>query len=461
MDDHPTAKQLEQYRERSLSSDVFDAIHNHIISCAVCGDKYNALPEARRNYANLLSVLLPEPGDRPYHLSYEQVAAYVDQMLGEIDLQIAESHLEVCPQCRDDVQNLQAFKAENLAEETPQPLTKRVDSGLGLRRIYWPAQLQLKIVVAIVLAVGAIALLALTVMRARISDPAEFGTNPGNANSTSNRNSSEITRGADNRATKEPGIESKPLTPEPPLTSTSPPQTNIALNDGGRRVTLDEQGNAVGLEHLSEALRKAVTVALKTQKIIKPPIVEELNDKPSRLLSESGDDAPFQLLSPLGEVILSDRPTFRWQPLKGAGNYVVTITDVDLNEVASSEPLTVPEWKIAKPLAPGVIYSWQVTALKDGQKITTPVLPAPQAKFKVLEVTKAEALRSAIRSCSDSHLALSVLYAQSGLLAESERELQSLVTANPGSRTLQNLLQSIQSLKTNRTKRGSFRRAHR
>ena len=175
--------------------------------------------------------------------------------------------------------------------------------------------------------------------------------------------------------------------------------------------------------------------------------IEELNDKPSRLLGESGDDVPFQLLSPIGEVILGNRPTFRWLPLKGASSYVVTVTDARLNEVASSEHLTVPEWKISRPLTPGVIYSWQVTALKDGQKITTPVLPAPQARFKVLELTRAEALRSAIRGNADSHLALSVLYAQSGLLAEAEREMQSLVKANPGSRALRKLLRSLQSLK--------------
>jgi predicted anti-sigma-YlaC factor YlaD len=442
MDDHPTAKQLEQYSERSLSPEVFAVIHNHIISCVVCRDKYNALAQARQNYANLLSVLLPEPEDRPYHLSYEQVAAYVDQVPGQIDIQIAESHLEVCPQCRDDVRNLQEFKAENFARGVTQPLPQKADYRLGHRRIYWPAYSPLKIAAAIVLTVGTIALLALTLMWAGISGPAELGINTGNSNSVTNNNSSEISPGD-----KENGIKPNLLSPEPSDTSTGVNQASIVLIDGGRKITLDEQGNAVGLEHLSEALRNAVKLALKTQKIIKPLIIEELNDKPSRLLGESGDDVPFQLLSPIGEVILGNRPTFRWLPLKGASSYVVTITDARLNEVASSEHLTVPEWKISRPLAPGVIYSWQVTALKDGQKITTPVLPAPQARFKVLELTRAEALRAAIRGNADSHLALSVLYAQSGLLAEAEREMQSLVKTNPGSRTLRKLLRSVQSLK--------------
>jgi hypothetical protein len=447
MDEHPTAKQLEQYSERSLSPEGLDVVHNHIISCVVCGDKYNALLESRQNYTNLLAGLLPESGDSPYHLSYEQVAAYVDQVPGQIDIQIAESHLEVCPQCRDDVRNLQEFKAENSASRVTQSLPPKADYQLGHRRIYWPTDSQLKIAAAIVLTVGAIALLALTPMWSGIFIPVDLSINTGNSNSTANNNSSEIDPGADNRASEENGIKPNPLSPEPGGTSTGVNPGSIVLIDGGRKITLDEQGNAVGLEHLSKALRNAVELALKTQKIIKPPIVEELNDKPGRLLGDSGDDVPFQLLSPIGEVILNNRPTFRWLPLKGAASYVVTITDAELNEVASSEHLTMPEWKISKPLAPGVIYSWQVTALKDGQKITTPVLPAPQAKFKVLELTRAEALRSAIRSNTDSHLALSVLYAQSGLLAESERELQSLLKTNPGSRALRNLLRSVQSLK--------------
>jgi hypothetical protein len=443
---HPTTDQLEQYSQRTLSPDVFDLIRKHVDSCVICREKCDQLLDSNQDHANLLAALLPAPEDTPYHLSYEQVAAYVDQEPGEIDAQMAESHLQVCAQCMDDVRNLREFKAENLAHLATQPLTKETDSRRGLRRIHWPAHLPLKKVAAILLAVGAIVLLALILMRSGTSDPTESGGNTDHSNSPANRNSNEASSASNQQGSKDNGIESNPLRSEaPPIT--------VALNDGGRRITLDKQGEVVGLEHLSEALRQAVKSALTTQRLERPRILGELNSKPSILLSESGEGLPFQLLSPVGKVIQSTQPIFRWLPLKGASNYVVTVTDADLNEIAISEPLTVLEWKIAKPLEPGAIYSWQVTALKEGKQITSPVLPAPQAKFKVLEQTKVEELRRARRSYSGLHLPLSVLYAQAGLLAESEQELQMLVKANPGSRIVQNLLRSIQSLKKDRLRK--------
>src|SRR6266498_1570906 len=166
MGDHPTAKQLEKYSRRSLSLEVFDVIHKHVNSCVVCRDQCNALPGAAPNYANLLSALLPEPGDAPYHLSYEQVAAYVDRQPGDIDIQIAEGHLEVCAQCRDDVRSLREFKAASLAEPAPQP-AKQAASGLGRRWpvMGWPAPGRLKKVAATGAAVATLVLLVLILAR--------------------------------------------------------------------------------------------------------------------------------------------------------------------------------------------------------------------------------------------------------------------------------------------------------
>src|SRR6185369_10205495 len=113
-----------------------------------------------------------------------------------------------------------------------------------------------------------------------------------------------------------------------------------------------------------------------------------------------------------------------WLPLSGASSYRVTVTDADLNEVAISEPLTALEWKLATPLRPGAIYFWQVTALKDGKAITSPVLPAPQAKFKVLAPTQAAEVRRASQSYAGAHLALGVLYVRAGLLAAAQQEFQ-------------------------------------
>src|SRR5262249_2170578 len=103
--------------------------------------------------------------------------------------------------------------------------------------------------------------------------------------------------------------------------------------------------------------------------------------------------------------------------------------------------------KLSTSLKSGDIYYWQVTALKDGKSLTSPVLPAPPAKFKVLESTRAAEVRHARQNHAGAHLTLGVLYARAGLLAESEQELRLLVKANPGSRIARNLLRSVKSLK--------------
>src|SRR5215204_6196616 len=134
-------------------------------------------------------------------------------------------------------------------------------------------------------------------------------------------------------------------------------------------------------------------------------------------------------------------------PANGAQSYTVAVTDAELNEVATSPPLNATEWQIPKPLKQGGIYSWQVTALKDGVKITSPVLPAPQAKFKVIDRTTSEMLQQTQRAYPDSHLTLGVLYAEAGLLDEAEQELRVLARDNPRASVAQKLLRQVQSLK--------------
>ncbi len=128
-------------------------------------------------------------------------------------------------------------------------------------------------------------------------------------------------------------------------------------------------------------------------------------------------------------------------------SYKVTVTDADLNEVASSPELHTTEWRVTKPLTLGALYSWQVTALKDGVAITSPVLPAPQAKFKLIDSATLQYLRRVERTYPRSNLALGVLYAEAGLLDAAEQQLRALVRKNPRVPAAQKLLQSVQAMR--------------
>jgi hypothetical protein len=80
----------------------------------------------------------------------------------------------------------------------------------------------------------------------------------------------------------------------------------------------------------------------------------------------------------VGRVIETDRPTFRWRRLAGAASYSVTVADDRLNEIATSESLTGQEWRITRPLEYGGVYTWQVTAIKDGREVSLPFHRLPQ-----------------------------------------------------------------------------------
>jgi hypothetical protein len=214
---------------------------------------------------------------------------------------------------------------------------------------------------------------------------------------------------------------------------------------------MDNEGKLTGLDQLPALIQQKVKAALQAGKLKAPPALAQLNSQPSTLLSESGNGLPFRLLSPLGQIVRSQQPTFRWQELPGAQSYKITVTDADLNEVATSPTLNATEWRITEPLERGAIYSWQVSALKNGVTVTSPVLPAPQAKFKILDHSTLEMIEQAEHAEPLSHLTRGVLYADAGLLDKAEEELRLLVRQNPQADLASKLLQSVHSTRAAQT----------
>jgi len=431
MTEHPTSKELGEYCRRVLAPASFLSIHRHVITCASCAAQCNSPQQLDHDLAHLHEALVTEPDGTPYHLSASEMEAYIRGALDEIDLEIAESHLSICNTC---LNKAQPQMAENDAVARgyiePAAFTSRrriVDSPVWNR---WPWR-----VAAAVL--GAVVLLLMTfwLLRIRPTEQKEQAVNPINQSSPETSSSGEI-KGSSTPA---------PLAPE------QNPQLAVVLNDGNSKVTMDSHGTLAGLEQLSPRIRQRVTAALQTGKLEQPDAVAQLKGQPSTLLSEAGNGLPFRLFSPLHQVVRSQKPNFRWQGLAGVQSYRVTVTDVDLNEVATSPTLNTTEWQITKPLKRSGIYSWQVTALKNGVAVTSPVLPAPQAKFKILDHSTLEMIQQAERTEPRSHLTRGVLYAEAGLLDEAEQELRLLVRKNPHADIANKLLRSLQAIRAAQT----------
>ncbi|HWT01420.1 MAG TPA: hypothetical protein VN256_14320 [Pyrinomonadaceae bacterium] len=421
---HPTEQQLMEYKRRNLAPDAFLVVHGHVSECARCAARCYEPSQARADQEALLDALTPDDDEPPYHLTAETASGYVADGLDEIDREAAATHLEVCAECAAEVARLRS------AREVPAP------ARAGNRWRLWPLRPVQLAAAALALAVllGA-AWLFFRSRNAQAPERAGQDTQPAQASEA-----------------PPPDKDAPPAPPPQPEPTPAPTaRTVVALNDSGRQVTLDAQGNLAGLERLPEELRAQISSALVTQRLARAPALDDLSDEAGVLRGGVQSGLPFGLLAPLGVVVESDSPTFRWQPLAGADRYSVTVTDDKLNEVAASGPVTATSWRAPRPLARGVTYSWQVTAhKKDGQAVTSPVLPAPPAKFQVLAQKRLRELRDARGLYPDSHLALGVLYAQAGLLDEAAREFEALARANPRADVVRKLLGEVRALSARR-----------
>src|SRR5262249_32604534 len=242
-----------------------------------------------------------------------------------------------------------------------------------------------------------------------------------------------------------------------PAPSSSTPHSSIlplpepspilfALTDGGETITLDTQGNVAGLDSLPASDRQRVKASLSTGKVKISKAIKQLRDPAASIMGTPSTTA-LPLRAPVGEIVASERPTFRWRPLVGAISYQIIISDLaaGYQEVASSPQLKGIHWTVDRPLKRGHVYTWQIIVRTADEELKAPGPEAPAAKFKVLDYATASKLVKAKKSYAGRHLTLGLLYAEAGLLDEAERELEALVAANPRSQIAKSLWLDLRS----------------
>ena len=376
-------------------------------------------------------VFEEEALDTGAHLMMDQAAAYVDRHLSGEKLHAVDDHLTHCEECVFAVNDLREFRNEIAPsldrdyEPTTVPSTVQSSRQRGLAAFV--ARLRTSLVAAFGFAGVAMLLLAVIawfVWRTPQEREEQIAVAPSPLSQPS--------------ALPQP--ESSAESPMPPPAAAVVAQ----LNEGSRVITLDQDGKLSGAEDLPPAYQELLKKTLSNSRIEKSSQLQGLTRPPSSLMgSDNGQN--FAVLDPLGNVLLSNRPTFRWSALEGATGYVIEVYDEKFNPVMTSPQLTGLTWTTT--LSRGNIYSWQVKALKDGQEIASPRPPAPQAKFRILDQAKANEIANARRAYPSSHLTLGLLYTQAGLLREAEQEFRLLQKANPNSDLARNLLRQVQSLR--------------
>jgi hypothetical protein len=450
---HLSSETVQHYRKRMMPPAELLAVDDHLATCEACRGRVAEGERVADMFAALRSNMSSGASSRPEHLTYEQLAAYVDDGLNKAERALADVHLQLCVQCDAELRDLEGFKptispqvaalsgvrsASQSSGESSQRWWRRAIFG-------WTAAPRW----AGAMAVAAILLLAV------LAGIIWFAQKPPSSQPTEVAKISPTPTPTETPAPEVTPSPSPPGSPDntniPPIPSRSPapaaPQVLLALNDGGRLVTIDDEGNLSGLEMLPQSSRQALKTALRTGRLETPPDLGSLNGKTGTLLGNSPDGDSFSLRGPLGEVVRDTRPTLRWQPLEKATSYVVNIHDADFNKVASSPALTVSTWRPPQSLMRGRVYSWQVVALKDGREVISPAPPAPEAKFKVLDRASESELQRAEQAGGTSHLVRGIAYAKAGLLKDSEREFQALLKANPQSEIARKLLNRVRALR--------------
>ena len=433
MSGHISEKLIEGFKQRRLSSAELLAADDHLAVCEMCRNRVEREDE-QTSFAFLRAGFRTEAGRQPQHLPFEVLAAFVDDDAGELEREIAQSHLELCTACADEVEDLRRFRTDmrTYSERNDLPVARsnlREKFLAFMRAPGYRFALQAASLAALALVIAWVATLPL---RKQVADLQARVI--------------ELQRTNDAVAELRDQVAQLQRAQDDSLQSSSR-ELAVSLFDNEAIITLDKDGNLSGLE-LSGENRERVKAAMLSGQVTGPDL-EDLSRRRETLLGPS-QGVPFALVSPVGIVTQKDRPTFRWRPSAGAVSFVVQVFDSSFNKVVMSPPVTTTEWTTSDPIERGRIYSWQVVATIDGKEVISPEAPAPEAKFKVLEQSQVVELERLKRNHSKSHLVLGVAYAQAGLMEEAESEFRALVNTNPKSPVAQRLLNRIQALRAGR-----------
>jgi hypothetical protein len=115
---HLSEDHLVRYRQKLLSPAELLEVDQHLALCSVCRAQLQATGPPPQFWSDWQEW--HTPGSE--HLSYEQLEAYVDNHIDEIEREIVEGHAAGCSSCARELRELQAF-ATGL--KAPAPLLQR------------------------------------------------------------------------------------------------------------------------------------------------------------------------------------------------------------------------------------------------------------------------------------------------------------------------------------------------
>jgi hypothetical protein len=169
---------------------------------------------------------------------------------------------------------------------------------------------------------------------------------------------------------------------------------------------------------------------------------QALSTREGTLLGPSTAMTALRPLSPVGTAIRSARPQFTWSD-SGADAYTVAIFDDAFAEIARSPRITATSWTPGAELPRGTPYVWQVTAHRGSRSETEPQPPRPEARFKVIDAAALTRVENMQARLSNEPLALGILFAEAGLVADARVELARAAQSADSAAVAQRLLAAL------------------
>jgi hypothetical protein len=425
-----------------MGPDELISASDHLAACSQCSQSLHApnLVEAAYRFAcNSLDV----PSDD--HLLFEQLAGYVDESLGAPERETVERHLAACEECESDLQGL--FDLSTLIGGSDQvPPVANVPANPSPAfwdrlRASWPAPLSAFSYRPLLQAAALLAIATIVIWGITRSNQARIDALTAQVGQLKAENDS-MREAASNADAQ---IATLKKENEDARQAEGQSQIAVRLNDGIGPVALDETGIIQGLEGVPVELRSAVQTALSSARLQVTSAPSVKIGRVGTLLGEAENSETFKLITPVGSIVLSNIPAFKWESLPGATGYTVLVRDVHTGREIESEQLTYTQWTPKEPLARGHTYAWMVEAVKDGRRLRSPALDKPYAGFKVLDKQVFDNIQRAQASWGDSHLVMGILYAKAGLKDAARKELKELQAANPDVRVINKLIKNLDS----------------
>ncbi len=441
MPTHLSDQQQQAYLTKTMTPADLLAADEHLAACELCrlqlseaGRLAAAFPLLTQEFSGLDAT----PGE---HLTYAQLANYVDRKSASAERGMVEAHAVACGSCLERLESLVSLSEGNttapVAGSAPAVPTfmDRLRSLLvrspGDAPMAAPAWRRGLVPACAAMAAG---LLVFVILQGQVSNI---------------RQDLRIAKSDSERLLvqrEESDSLAARLMMEKDELERGKQQMAAAVSQLSKRSA--ELKRTIGLARAAAARETSASsaprIALRTQPL--PEVAALL--KQDTMMGGPDEGKAFTLRFPVAEVTESDRPVLRWQSVPGATGYRLSVSEgKDVSNEVFSESVTGTEWKPTTALKRGTSYSWQVTPMQGDAEMVGVVSAPLRARFRVLPQTELNVMKKADSDSRDALRDRAVRYANAGVFLRAEAILMTMLQEDPTDLASRNLLKNIRSLR--------------